>query len=146
MDSFMFGNRPAPPMKRNALPTRIQQLNPANLMRNPQISKGLDGFSGILNNVQHVLQIVETTTPIIKEYGPMVKNLPAMYRMVKAFSELESDEKENQHSEQEKGQEDIEKKEVAVHHKTPNEGSVEETSMKGNKSKRSGVSTPKLYL
>lgn len=142
MDSFMFGHRPSPqPMRRNSLPMNLQRLNPIGLLNSPQISKGLSGFSGILNNVQQVLQVVETTTPFIKEYGPMVKNLPAMYRMVKAFKEVDNEPSENQGEEKPN-----EEEENVTTRASEGKGEEEGKEEQYHKVARSGQSTPKLYI
>src|SRR5690625_7636689 len=52
-------------------------------------TKGVNGLSKTLKNVQQVLHVVQSATPIVQEYGPMVKNIPAMYQMIKAFKDIE---------------------------------------------------------
>ncbi|HLS61691.1 MAG TPA: VrrA/YqfQ family protein [Virgibacillus sp.] len=52
-------------------------------------TKGVNGLSKTLKNVQQVLHVVQSATPIVQEYGPMVKNIPAMYRMIKSFQDIE---------------------------------------------------------
>ncbi len=142
VDGFMFGNA-QPPIRRSSFAK--QQLNPLNLLNSPHISKGIDGFSGILDNVQQVLKIVDTTTPLIKEYGPMIKNLPAMYRMVKAFKEVDSmDDETEKDIDVSKDKDSVvhenEKDSIEQSENVPKE-TVGETSRKSN-----GVSTPKLYI
>ena len=78
MDGFMLGQA-EPPIRQHTLPFNMQQFLPGNIMNNPQISRGISGFSGVLENIQKVLKVVETTTPLIQEYGPMIKNLPEIF-------------------------------------------------------------------
>ncbi|MCF3941538.1 YqfQ family protein [Oceanobacillus alkalisoli] len=134
MNSFMFGTPQQSPMPRSRFPVSLQKITSGNLLHNPQISKGISGFSGILSNIQQVLRVVETTTPMIKEYGPMLKNLPAMYRMVKAFKSIDDLPEE-------------EKKEEANIERNPEkEKNIATSKVKTTKKKNSGLSTPKLYI
>lgn len=57
-------------------------------------TKGVEGLSKTLYNVQQVLRIVQSAAPMVQQYGPMVKNLPMMYRMLKAFKELEDEDED----------------------------------------------------
>lgn len=139
MNSFLFGNPPQPPVRRSRFPVSLQQLTSGNLLNNPQISKGISGFSGILNNIQQVLRVVETTTPIIKEYGPMLKNLPAMYRMVKAFKNIDD-------PEEQKGEEKKEAEGTGEEKGNEKEKDIATEKVEKKVEKRTGLSTPKLYI
>lgn len=131
MDGFMLGQAETP-IRQHPFPFNMQQFLPGNIMNNPQINRGISGFSGVLENIQKVLKLVETTTPLIQEYGPMIKNLPAMYRMVKALKEVDISDEPNQ---KEKTQQQTEE---------GNEN-VKESEQKETKN-RTGLSTPKLYI
>ena len=143
MNEFMYGKRhhqpygsygfSGPPMRQTPLMSSLQQsFHPMNLLGNPQVSKGLYGISGFLENIQQLLRIVETTTPIIREYGPMIKNLPAMYRMMKAIKEI--DEEENTQEERES------------EYKSDSSDAVNSSNQEETRGDRTGLSTPKLYI
>lgn len=142
-DPFIFGNHQQIPPP-NRLPMNINGLFSSNMLQNAKTHKGIGGFASILQNVQQVLRVVETTTPIIKEYGPMVKNLPAMYRMMKAFKGIDGllDESE------------IESKDSSLDDTAYKDNKVENVSVPlENPSKKrteinedKGLSTPKLYI
>lgn len=144
MDRFIYGNPrnpgyPSQPIQQNSLLSNLQQhMNPTQILGSPHISKGINGLSGVLDNVQQFLRIVETTTPLIREYGPMIKNLPAMYRMMKAIKEIDDDEEEDK--------KEIETKQHEPENKT--DSSVVDNLNKKPVTKKTnaGLSTPKLFI
>lgn len=77
------------PPRNHQLQRMIQGITGSNASVGSIATKGVNGLSKTIQNVQQVLNVVQSATPIVQEYGPMVKNLPAMYRMVKAFKDIE---------------------------------------------------------
>jgi hypothetical protein len=90
------------------------------------------GLSQTLGNVQQVLKVVQSTAPMIQEYGPMVKNIPAMYRMMKAIKSEDS-------TEEETGNE-------TRQDETAKKATTKETDVGDESIKKSGQSTPKLFI
>lgn len=141
---FPFQNSQKPPLNRS--PMSLSGFLSGNTQQYSMLNKGIGGFANILNNVQQVLRVVETTAPIIKEYGPMIKNLPTMYRMVKAFRNMDGlgDEEDGESIDSTANTESAEN----------NEGTQDDileqqqsdlTEPKLKKAK-DGRSTPKLYI
>ena len=129
MDPFMFGHQHHSVPTKN-LPSNLPGFLSTEFLQNPKLNNGIGGFAKALESLQQVLRMVETTTPLIKEYGPMIKNLPTMYRMMKAFKnfdDLSEDTEENKEEETILSpQDDKEDMKIPV--------------------KKSGISTPKLYI
>lgn len=71
---------------------RNQRLpNPRQNNLSTMAEKGVAGFSKTLNNIQEVVNLVQTAAPIIEEYGPMIKNIPTLYKMIKIMKEPEEE-------------------------------------------------------
>lgn len=136
----------------NRSPMNLTGFTPRNtqapsLLSKGLVSKGLGGFANILDNVQQVLRVVETTAPIIQEYGPMVKNLPAMYRMVKAFKSIDGLDEEDAHMESaENNNEGTEIEDTEI--ETKDEKLAAENELEKNQINKvnDGRSIPKLYI
>ena len=129
-DPFLFQYNQQMPLNRS--PMNLSRFLSGNIQQYSSLNKGIGGFASILDNLQQVLRVVETTTPIIKEYGPMIKNLPAMYRMVKAFKSMEGLDDIDEGKNIEDTNTDLEK-----------ESHINEVEIKREKH---GLSTPKLFI
>ncbi|OEH55822.1 hypothetical protein AQ616_06490 [Oceanobacillus sp. E9] len=113
-------------------------------------SGGLQTLSKTLGGVQQFLGILQSTAPLIQEYGPMVKNLPSMYKMMKAFKEISNEEDENTSNKSFENtdsntEEDITKN-INLNHSLDKETDANTNPPKYVKEKKSGISTPKLYI
>ncbi|BAC13691.1 hypothetical conserved protein [Oceanobacillus iheyensis HTE831] len=114
-------------------------------------SGGLQTLSKTLGGVQQFLGILQSTAPLIQEYGPMVKNLPSMYRMMKAFKELSNEDEETSNNSLENtdhhAQEDILKTEdKSTGHFEDEQKDPNTNQSKPEEGKKSGLSTPKLFI
>lgn len=147
MDPFIFRNHQQIPPP-NRLPMNLNGLIPTNMLQNAKIHKGIGGFASILENLQQVLRVVETTTPLVKEYGPLVKNLPAMYRMLKAFKSMDGllDETEIEKSESEDGLLVSDTELESTKDKSENIPIEVPTKRRPEINENKGLSTPKLYI
>lgn len=114
-------------------------------------SGGLQTLTKTLGGVQQFLGILQSTAPLIQEYGPMVKNLPSMYRMMKAFKEISNEEEETSNKSLENTdystEEDTSKSEDINISKSKIKKTDAITDPPRNvNEKKSGISTPKLYI
>lgn len=110
-------------------------------------AKGVGGLTKTLDNVQNVLNVVESTAPMIQKYGPIIKNIPAMYKMMKAIHA--SDDDENDKDEREVEDKKAESQDAGGTDDT-DDHDIEDESEPSKTSKtikkESGVSTPKLFI
>src|SRR5690625_3913405 len=89
-DSSISDTAPATqPAQNHPLQRIMQGITGSDASVGTIATKGVNGLSKTLKNVQQVLHVVQSATPIVQEYGPMVKNIPAMYRMIKSFQDIE---------------------------------------------------------
>lgn len=113
LDQMLFG--------RNHPRAQQQQASQNSFLNQDGISslatKGADGLSKTLGNVQQVLQAIETTAPVVQQYAPMIKNIPALYRIMKAVNDVEDDPEPNSTEETIEDQEPIPKKAATISEK-----------------------------
>ncbi|MFS0751627.1 VrrA/YqfQ family protein [Oceanobacillus sp. 1P07AA] len=113
-------------------------------------SGGLQKLTKTLGGVQQFLGILQSTAPLIQEYGPMVKNLPSMYRMMKAFKEISNEDEEVSEKSIENTdyntEEDTSKSEGINISQTDKDTDAITDPPKHVNEKKSGKSTPKLYI
>lgn len=124
-----------PPVRNHQLQKMIQGITGPDASVGSIATKGVNGLSKTLKNVQQVLHVVQSATPIVQEYGPMVKNIPAMYQMIKAFKDIEDtpeDKEQIKSSSIEKSESDTEISPASLDHK------------QGSDTR--GQSTPKLFF
>lgn len=140
-DQFLFGQNFV----------RQNELANQSLLRPDKISsfatKGADGLSKTLGNVQQVLKVIQTTAPIVQQYGPMIKNLPALYRMMKAVNEIDDEEVVTQTKTDEAKETQVVLKEDV------NEAGIEEANISNNSNpttepsrRKTGESKPLLFI
>lgn len=140
-----------PNQQMGATPFPIQNTGQTKSSISVLATKGINGLSKTLTNVQQVLKVVQTTAPLIEQYAPLVKNLPAMYKMLKAMKDFnDTDEEElGDYSSEEETNEDDNSHQVDALSMSDDEESIdtidEDTSIK-SKYKKDGVSTPKLFI
>lgn len=139
---FFFQNTRQAPLNRS--PMNLTGLLSGNTQAPSMLSKGIGGFANVLDNVQQVLRVVETTAPIIKEYGPMIKNLPTMYRMVKAFKSIDGLGDEENGDNIESTESNIES--TGIEEKNEKTETENELEKKQFDKVKDGRSTPKLYI
>lgn len=109
------------------------------------VSKGVGGLSGVLDNMQQVINVVQNATPIVKEYGPMVKNLPAMFRMMKAFNSLDDEDDEDK-EENKKDESELSESERTESEQTESESEEANELSITEDEQQKGKSVPKLFI
>src|SRR5690625_2003681 len=72
-----------PPANPSGIQQLIQRFTNPNAGGTSLTTKGINGISNTLNNVQQVLKVIQSATPNVQVYGPLIKNLPVMYKMYK---------------------------------------------------------------
>ncbi|MGX1263710.1 hypothetical protein RKD55_001514 [Rossellomorea marisflavi] len=127
----------------------------AGMDRSPQAAGGIlqglmnpGNIGSFLTNTQQVLQTAQQLGPMVSQYGPMVKNIPALWKLYRGLKDVTGDEetKTEPVAEDATPSPEDQNTDVTVETPTLDEESDPVPPVRPKAPRKTGKSSPKLYI